>query len=110
MNFKVGDLAIVNKDNIYTKLRRGDVVTIMVIYPADIHYGMEDEYKVEDFMGERHRVIASDLDVYLELPIGTQIEYVLADVKECDCGGYKTYGSMDPSYHSQSLPCSSLKK
>jgi hypothetical protein len=47
-----------------------------------------------------------------QLPIGTQLELgpISPDPLSCDCGGYKTYGSMEPEYHSETLPCSSLKK
>lgn len=51
---------------------------------------------------------ADDLENHSELnsrlPIGSQ--NLLG--KACDCGGFKTYGSMEEQYHSKSLPCSSL--
>jgi len=110
-NFRVGDLAIINKDAPEgAGLRKGDIVTITAVYPADAIWIFKNTFKVEDFMGERWRVKEEDLDTYVELPIGTQIQLNLLDGSKCDCGGFKTYGSMEPSYHSATLPCSSLKK
>ena len=111
MKFKVGDLAVINKDNPnLAPYIKGDIVTILAIYPADLYMNKEDHYKVEDFTGQAYQVYESDLDeIPLELPLGLQSTF-LADPKSCDCGGWKTYKSMDPVHHSMSLPCSSLVK
>lgn len=55
-----------------------------------------------------NRDYEADLNGYTDLPIGTQLELEIM-CSQCDCGGWKTYGSMAPEFHSTSLPCSSLK-
>jgi hypothetical protein len=111
MKFKIADLAVVNKDNPnLAPYIKGDIVTILAIYPADMFMNREDHYKVEDMTGQTYQVYESDLDeMPLELPLGLQMFFGL-DPKACDCGGWKAYNSMDPVYHSKSLPCSSLVK
>lgn len=109
MKFKAGDLASLNKDKPgFTDLTKGDIVTVLEEMGANI-FSTDIVYRVEDYFGRRWSVLASDLDAYDGLPIGMQPELDLPCQELCDCGGYKTYGSMDPAYHSQSLPCSSLK-
>lgn len=96
---KEGDRYVVNKDLIQKKLRRGDVVTVVGVYPNEI---------LIDFIGNLSCVSPNDLDTLL--PSGEQLQLDLFQAIPCDCGGFKTYGSMDSAYHSHTLPCSSLRR
>lgn len=94
---KEGDRFVINKDLIGKKLRKGDVITVAGIYPNEI---------LIDFIGMLACVTPDDLDPLL--PVG---QFELPGFKAgCDCGGFKVYGSMEPAYHSQTLPCSSLRR
>lgn len=66
-------------------------------------------YVVDDF-GYSCKMSVQDFDnlFYFTdelLPSGVS---TVEEEAKCDCGGFKTYGSMASEYHSTSLPCSSL--
>ncbi len=104
MKLKNGDKGVINYDNPNnTPLVSGDVVTVLNSVPG--------EYEVETANGVTWWVLTSHVDVFIDLPKGTQMNLGPLDPnpKECDCGGYSTFKSMSPQYHSHTLPCSSLK-
>jgi hypothetical protein len=100
---KEGDVIIINKDLIGKGLRKGSMAVVAGVYGIDV---------LVDYFSKLILIGYSDADLVDKLPIGTQLELgpVHVDSSKCDCGGYKTYGSMEPEYHSETLPCSSLKK
>lgn len=105
MQINVGDKVVVNCNNpSCSPLSAGDVVTV-------VNYS-EGEYEVEAVNGVTWWVAVSDIDIFIDLPHGVQFNLgpILPGPETCDCGGYKTFKSMAPQYHSSTLPCSSLKK
>ena len=100
-----GDKAIVNFHNpCFSPLTIGDIVTIID--------SIAGTYAVMAANGVTWGLLHTDVDAFTALPRGAQLN--LGPVEEphmkCDCGGYKTFKSMSPEYHSHSLPCSSLEK
>jgi hypothetical protein len=98
---KEGDAIVINKDIKHKGLKKGTIVTIMGIHMSDV---------LIEHCNKVFTVKIDDVDPIEKLPIGTQLELGEPRVILCDCGGFKTYKSMEPEYHSETLPCSSLRK
>lgn len=102
--FKNGDKVVVNVDNpCCAPIQAGDIVVVV--------NSEGNEYEVETANGVTWWVNEDHIDVYIDLPKGTQLNLgpLLVSPAECDCGGYATFKSMAPQYHSHTLPCSSLR-
>jgi hypothetical protein len=101
MKFQPNSTAIVNTDYpCGAELLKGTVVTI-------IRTKINGAIVVETFQGAQWTVEERDLDDYNDLPKGNQLSFEDTFKKECDCGGFKTYDSMEPLYHASW--CGSLK-
>ena len=106
LKLKVNDRVVVNTDNpSCSPLLAGDVVTVL-------NLGDEGDTEVETVNGVTWWVKEGEVDVFTDLPKGAQLNLgpMSPDPVECYCGGYSTFKSMSPQYHSHVLPCSSLKK